>query len=274
MDENKNTIIIAVCALCLFMTLIIACSRGCSSKPEKRVVKPIPKKVTTTQIEEPEYKEQYSPSKSSYSYSPSRGNPPALLSEEDREIIAKKYEENQKLLNKLKKDWFEEKLKDPNLDPVAREQYKLRSNPNFVIGMKAYDNKDYKTAIKSFSQITQDKNASPVSKYFACKSLMEVAVKIKDIELYFIAARLQANLILNEDLSMLGIEKNKKNLEWCDIIENSIRAKNDPKYFDKCVKYKLERYDGEITPEIEEYVKKQVEKDIEHYSEQFKELIE
>ncbi|MBP5470465.1 MAG: hypothetical protein J6Z11_14615 [Candidatus Riflebacteria bacterium] len=273
LEDNKT--IIAVCALCLMMTLLFACSRGCSKKEPKKVVVTPPKNKEVVEFieEEKEYKEPVTSSRSSRGNSGSSGNPPALLSEEEKAKMAKRDEENLEKLNRLKKEWMEEKLKDPNLSPVAREQYLLRSNPNFVVGMKALENNDFKTAIKNFNEIAQDEKTTPISKYFACKSLMEVAVKMKDFELYFIAARMKAKLEATEDLSMLGVEKNTYSLDWCDKVENTLKARDDPKYFEICVKLKLKKYD-EVTAKMEEKARKDVEKDIKFYTRQFKELIE
>ena len=269
--DNNNTII-AVCVMCLLMTLIFACSRGCSKKEEKKVVVTQPK-IFKQEKEEKKYTEKNYSSSSSSSIG-SYAKPPALLSRDDKERLEKKYKENREKINKLKKEEIEKQLKDPNLSPVAKEQIKLRTNPSFVKGMYAFKKQDYKTAINSFNEIVKDPNTSPVSKYFACSQLMEVAKRMKDLDLYFIAARMKAKLEAEEDLSMLGVEKGTFSLEWCAKVENSLRAKNDPKYFDICVELKLANVTGEVNPKIRQIAEEEVRKDIKFYSKQFKELIE
>ena len=271
-DDNKYLIIAGAVVICMIMAIFLANLRGCSSKRDDKVVVPKPKVATSTKVEKEE--EEYRTRPSSFK-SPSRSfsSYPPPPSDQDKERMAKKYEENKKKLKQLKIDWFEEQLKDPNISPLAREQYKFRSNPNFVVGMRAMDNQDYKTAIKSFSEITKDKKASAYSKYYACKALMDCAYKIKDMELYFIAARMSAKLIADEDLSLIGKEKGEFTLEWCDKVENTLKARNDPKYFDICVKRKLANFDT-INDKTREMAKKSVESDIRFYTKKYKELIE
>ncbi len=273
--DNKQITIAAVCGMLILLTLVIASSRGCSSEKETRTVISKPKTtVTKPSIIEKE-EDDDSPSYSYSSFSGSRGgNAPAVLTEEDKAEIAKSYEENQELMNKLKKKWMEDKLKDPNVSPVAKEQYKLRSNPNFIIGMQAIDNSDYKTAIQNFNEILRDKETSPVSKHFACSIIMDIAMQLKDPELYFIAARTKGRLEATEDLSILKIEKGTFTLDWCDRVENTLKARNDPKYFEICVNQKLKGRKEPISIEFREKAKKDVERDIRNYSEKFKELIE
>ena len=85
--DNNNTII-AVCVLCLLMTLLFACSRGCSQKTEKKEV------VTQPKIFRPEKEDKHYSEKtysSSSSKSSSYGKPPALLSRDDKEDIIYEY---------------------------------------------------------------------------------------------------------------------------------------------------------------------------------------
>lgn len=273
--DNKQITIAAICGMLILLMLVISCSRGCSSKKEPRIVTPKPRTTVTTTPSKIDKEDDDRPSYSYSSFSGSRGgNAPSVLTEEDKVEIARSYEENQELMNKLKKKWMDDKLKDPKVSPVAKEQYKLRSNPNFIIGMQAIDNSDYKTAIQNFNEILKDKNTSPVSKHFACSIIMDIAMQLKDPELYFIAARTKGRLEATEDLSILKIEKGTFTLDWCDRVENTLKAKNDPKYFDICVQKKLAGRKEPISIEYREKAKKDVEKDIRFYSEKFKELIE
>ena len=104
---------------------------------------------------------------------------------------------------------------------------------------------------EQFFKILKDKDTSPVSKHFACNMLMDIAMKIKDPELYFIAARAKGKLEATEDLTILGVEKGSTfTLDWCDKVENLLKARNDPKYFDICVKQKLSGRKEPISKDI------------------------
>ncbi len=273
--DNKQITIIAVCGMLMLLTLVFACSKGCSKKTERKIITK-PNTYVPPTVKKEEEEEYHQPSYSySSGFSSSSGDAPAVLTDEDKAELVKKYDENKKILDKLKKEWMEEKLKDPNVSPVAKEQYKLRSNPNFIMGMQAMENNDFKTAITNFSQILKDKETSPISKYFACDTLMDIAMRIKDPELYFIAARAKGKLEATEDLTMLGVEKkNMSTLDWCDKVEKLLKARNDPKYFDMCVKERLANQKEPIPKEVLARAKKQVEKEIKGYSRRFKELIE
>ncbi len=265
------------------MTMLFACSKGCGKKEEKKVVVAPPKLYF--QKKEEKKVEVHRPSSSpSHSYSGGGsssvgdGRPPDLLTEEEKEKKRKKREEERKKIANLKKEMMKKMLEDPNISPDDYEKLKLRSNPSFLKGMAAMENGDYDTSIVSFNEILKDKDATPVSKYFACTELMVVARRKHDFDLYFIAARMRANLIANEDLSVLDFEKDNKAVERINKIESLLKAKNDPKYFDLVVETRLARVsnlpDGEEGKPTREQVVERVKKDIEYYSGIFKELVE
>ncbi len=206
------------------------------------------------------------------SYYPDEGTtPPSLLSEKDKSQMQSKLEKDQKVLRENAIKWLNAKINDSKFSQQTIEKYKIKANQSFVNGSVAFKNKQYNVAIKNFNDVLKDKEASPVTKYFALSNLMNIAMETKDFELYFIAARMNAALCATEDLSVLGIEKSTHQLEWVEKVENSIRAKKDQKYFDKCVQAKLDFYRGGIDQEeaIEE-----TKRDIVVYTEIYKELIE
>ena len=125
-----------------------------------------------------------------------------------------------------------------------------------------------------FSEVLKDKEATPLAKYYASWNLMEIARETSNFELFFLAARTRASLIAKEDLSIIDIEKTNDVMEELDVVENSLKAIKDPKYFDICVKNKLKGYDNiTIRKEDEELARKRVKEDIEYYSRVYKELI-
>ena len=143
--------------------------------------------------------------------------------------------------------------------------------------MNAFEEKDYDTAIVSFNEVLKDKSSTAVTKYFACSELMDLAMEKKDMDLYFIAARMRANLISKEDLDVIGVEKDEDAMEWVDNLENILKAKKDKKYYDICVQLKIreaEESGFEITEEVKNEIIEDVEKDISYYSGLYKELIE
>lgn len=201
------------------------------------------------------------------------------MTEKKLALLKKRYEEEERRLKEASFRLAENKLKDPTLDPQALEQYKIKANKDFTRGMLARKKKDYKLAIRSFNDVLKDKATSPITRYFALQNLMDIAKENHDMELYFIAARMNANLQATEDLSLIGIEKNEDALEWVTRVELTLKAINDQKSFEECVKLKLykenETSGGNVV--IDESSRKEAEeavrRDIAYYSETYKELL-
>ena len=264
----------------ILLLLVFACSKGCGSK-EPPIKKPtvIQETPNDNTVIEDDYQElDYSHSSSSSSSGGSSSSfyqedaqPPALLTEEDIKNIQKRRQKSREKLNKNAIEWLKHKTNDPRFCQQTLEKYKIKSHQGFVNGSYAFMKKDYKNAIKYFNETIKDPNASTITKYFALQNMMNIAYETKDLELYFIAARMNALLCAKEDLSILGIEKGTHQLEWVEKVEKTLKARNDPKYFQECVKMKLEFYKYGMKPEQAE---KEVKKDIQLYSNLYKELIE
>ena len=277
--DNKQITIAAVCAMLILLTLVFACSKGCEKKesPSKRVTVTQENPKDNTIIEEdyeekPSYQSSYSSGGENTSfYVQEDAQPPALLTEADIKSIQKRRQKSREKLSKNAVEWLKNKTNDPRFCQQTIEKYKIKSHQGFVNGSYAFMNKDYKTAIKFFNETIKDPEASAITKYFALQNMMNIAYETKDLELYFIAARMNALICAKEDLSILGIEKSTHQLDWVEKVEKSLKARNDPKYFEECVKMKLDFYKYGMKREQAE---REVKKDIELYSNLYKELIE
>ncbi|MBQ3644879.1 MAG: hypothetical protein II961_09810 [Candidatus Riflebacteria bacterium] len=302
--DNKNITIIAVCASLILLTLIFACSKGCGDKSKYSTNKGSgsnnfsdysggnskggrsSKYGSYSGSDNDSDLETYGQSGGYSSYSgggstygesssdyteETAAQPPALLSDEDIKRLQKRRQESLDKLNKNAVEWLKNKTNDPRFSQKTIEKYKIKSHKGFVNGSYALMNKDYKTAIKLFNETVKDPEATVVTKYFALQNLMTIAYETKDLELYFIAARMNALMCAKEDLSVLGIKKNTHQLDWVEKVEKSIKAKNDPKYFEECVKMKMEFYKFGINRAEAE---KEVQKDIQLYTNLYKELLE
>lgn len=269
------------------MTLLFACSRGCKSKdePSYEIKRPKVQQNQENQADKDESDNKYTPySGGGYSGSSSGDSgysdysdysesvsPPELLSEKEKAKMLKKREENRKKLRANAIEWLKHKTNDPSLCIQTIEKYKIKSHQGFTNGTVALRNKDYNSAIKFFNETVKDANASPVTKYFALSNMMTIAQQTKDVKLYFIAARMSAMLCATEDLSALGIKKDTHQLEWVEKVEKTIYARNDPKYFEECVKLKMDLYEGGVTREDAE---EDVRDDIAFYTDLYKEMLE
>lgn len=257
--------------------LVFACSKGSSPKTSKN--KPI-SQTTKKQTEKNTAKhDDYgsgsggfpsSSSKSSY-YSTGSSYPPAILTEAEKaKMKARRIKQKEKLIKEAEK-WLLSKSNDVSLCDNTREKNKIKSHQGFANGTVAKRKHDYKTAIKCFSDTYKDEKATVLTKYFAACNLKDVAREIGDIDLYFIAARMEAKLIATEDLTMLNIEKSTSEFDWIDKVEAALKAKNDPKYFEKLVKMKMDLYGSGINRKEAE---QEAREDIEYYSKMFKELVQ
>ena len=193
-----------------------------------------------------------------------------LTDEESAQMIAE-YKKQEEILEREAAKLLEEQLKKAD-SPKAIEQYKLKSNKNYVAGKNARRRKDYEQAIKLFNEVCKDPNSSPVTKYFAISNLMGIAQEMKDLELYFIAARMNAALCAKEDLKVLGIEKTNDLFEWANKVEMSLKARDDKTAFDECVRVKIENY--KLKKLSQKEAEELVRKDIKLYSNIYKEFFE
>lgn len=281
--DNKATII-AVCAALLLLTLVFACSKGCSTKPStgtKSAFKTTPKTQTAVTKDKHKY-DDFRPMSSSAgsghsgSYyeetSEDDKTPPALISEEEKKRMKKFDAEEEEAMKKSAAEWLQNKLADSSLSAKTREQWLLKANQSYNDGKNARKRKDYKSAIKHFNDILKDEKATPVTKYFALYNLMGCAQEMKDLELFFIAARMRAKLVATEDLTVVGVEqKNTDQLVWCDKVEAALKAKDNPAKFDEAVMLKMNEHNGELERETAEA---SVKRDIEFYTKLFKDFYE
>ena len=262
------------------MAVGILFSRGCKEdKRPSNVYFPTTPKQNKTDSEKKENNNDY-PSydggsgfsqSSSYTYEEEVVSPPALLTKEDKAKMKKKREESRRKLRENADIWLKSKTNDPSLSIQTLEKYKIKSHQGFTNGTVALRSKDYNTAIKYFNETVKDKDASAVTKYFALSNMMVIAQKTKDIKLYLLAARMSALLCATEDLSALGIPKSNHQLEWVEKVENTILARNDKKYFEKCVQLKMDFYGAGVTREDAEA---DVREDIAFYTDLYKEMLE
>ncbi len=286
--DNKNSIIIAVCAACLLLTIIISCSRGCG-KTSKTTTgfsqSETSSGKTTTKTKN---QEDYGFPTGSYSgggnynngggYVPDyssmesdNGAPPALLSADDKAEMLKFNEEEAKRLQEEAEEWLSNKLKDKSLSAKTIEQYKLKQNQNFNNGMVARYEKNYERAIKEFNEILKDDTASSITKYFALYNLMSIAQELGDLDLFFIAARMRGKLVAEEDLSVIGLEKTNSEIIWAQEAELSLKAKDNNDAFEKLVALKIENFKGKLDRATAEASAK---RSIKKYTKLFKDFIE
>lgn len=288
--DNKNTIIIAVCAACLLLTIIISCSRGCG-KPSKKTTTGFSQSETSsgkTTTKKTKEQEDYGFPTGSYSGGGSHGSgggyvpdyssmesdngaPPALLSADDKAEMLKFNEEEAKRLQEEAEEWLSNKLKDKSLSAKTIEQYKLKQNQNFNNGMVARYEKNYERAIKEFNEILKDDTATSITKYFALYNLMSIAQELGDLDLFFIAARMRGKLVAEEDLSVIGLEKTNSEIIWAQEAELALKAKDSNDAFEKLVALKIEKFKGNLDRATAEASAK---KSIKKYTKLFKDFIE
>ena len=285
--DNRNTLI-AISLCFLFLCLVFAGVRGCTKNSDSKLPNIVKKQVNNTTAQKEKDKTGYSHSYDSgantgyYSTSSSSDNyyedaddthttPPAILSKSEKEAMERKRQDKKEKIRKAAIEWLKQKTSNTALCQQTIERYKVKSHQGFANGTVALRNKDYKTALNYFNQTVKDPEATAITKYFAINNMMIIAQRMKDIELYFIAARMNAALCAKEDLTLLGIQKNSNHLEWVNRVEKTIKARNDKTAFQECVQAKLDEYQSSIDRSEAEM---KVREEIEYYTELYKEMLE
>ncbi|MDD3147600.1 MAG: hypothetical protein PHD82_09885 [Candidatus Riflebacteria bacterium] len=192
------------------------------------------------------------------------------FSQAELEEMKARDKENEKLIEKAATSWLMNMANDDTIAEKTREKYKLKLNKAYVDATNAKKQKNYPLAVKKFYEAIKAPESTPVSKYYSLLNIKTAALKMKDMELFIVASRLEAKLIAEENLSTLGIAKSKEQLEWIDSFEKLLKARTDPAILDELVQKRMEFHKGKYPREA---VEQMIFKEAEHYDKIFKELM-
>lgn len=150
------------------------------------------------------------------------------FSEEDMKEFRQKREEIRSRIYEKKKTWVSAKAGDSSLTAKTRAKYRLKMIEGLRSGNEAMRNKNYAEAIKAYMAGIKDPDADPITQ-FTCFDQMRMAAKmIKDYDLYVEILKEQGELIEEEDLGILGIEKSKMGRELYESRRRYVQAIKDP----------------------------------------------
>lgn len=267
MNENKHLIVAVIAAILSFFLLIWMMSgkRADNQRPAHQTT--VAERPVSKQWQKEE--EPAAPPRATHTSS-SGGASMSPFSEAELAEMKARDKENDKLIEKAASGWLLTMANDETLPEKTREKYKLKLNKSYVDATNAKKQKNYPLAVKKFYEAIKAPEATPVSKYYSLLNIKTAALKMKDMELFIVASRLEARLIAEENLSTIGIAKSKEQLEWIDSFEKLLKARNDPAVLNELVLKRMEFQKGKYPREA---VEKMILKEAEHFDGIFKELM-
>ncbi len=267
MDDNKHIAIASVAAFLSLLLLIWVFSGGKPDAKESSTREIVAEKPVSKQWQQEEEPQQ--PVRQTTFSAPAAGSS-SPFSDEERQKMLERDKENEVLIEKAATNWLLSMASDETLSEKTREKYKMKLNKSYVEGTNAKKQKNYPVAIKKFYEAIKAPEATPISKYYSLLNIKTMALKLKDMDLFIAASKLEAELIALENLSAIGIKKSTEQREWISTFEKLMQAKKDPAVLNDLIQKRMEENNGACTrEEIEETLLQETEQ----YEEIFKELM-
>lgn len=242
-EKNQRLIFLGVIAVStvLFFFFILISTRGRSTRETQKK----DSSVTTTSARDrlkaltPSTKKHapsdYRPTQSGHAVRPVQRATGAVLSTDEAGKIEERIQRLRQRAQESNYNRIFEKANDDSLNPREQENYRLKANVSYVQGLTELRRGNPQAALSKFFDAMEDEHASPISKYLITRYMKRAASKLKDFELYLDIARIEAELIANEDLSLLGVEKSNSRSKWLDEQEMYYKAMTDRSEFNAIV---------------------------------------
>ncbi len=254
MDNRRTVVIILIAVICLLLLLLLnSTNPPVQPQPSGDNAPPPPETASGSEPAEPD-KPHGGGGGDSFSSSGGGGSLQAGFSSYDEETDYQKVlaemksisNESMRLqdeIDKKSEEWLQAYLNDPNLSTDSRELYRLRSNKDVREGLKAYDSKDWRAAIKELQKVMDDPNATPMAKYTVSNYMRACAVNLKDEDLYIQLLQKQAEIIQGGDFSHLGFDADdgKNSLALAKDIGLQFKADKDPAAFDEYLDFTFDQ---------------------------------
>lgn len=135
--------------------------------------------------------------------------------------------------------WALEFIKNPNITQRTQEVYRLRLIKSLHLAHKALEENNFEEAIKLYEEALKDPLATPVTKYITYDYLIYAAKKTKDIQRYAKYLLEQASLAEEENLEVLGIQKEKGIKKWAEKKVKLLLASKDKKIYNELLNARL-----------------------------------
>ena len=137
--------------------------------------------------------------------------------------------------------WAFSRVNDESLTAQTRERYRLHLIPGLRNGHDLLAQGSYLEAMEEYTKALHDPNASPVSRYLTIDYMKHAASRLNDMDAYFRIWRIQALIVEESDLSLLGIDRQENTVEWVEEMIQYMQAANDPALFQQIVNRKFEQ---------------------------------
>ncbi|MDD3420606.1 MAG: hypothetical protein PHE78_08465 [Candidatus Gastranaerophilales bacterium] len=248
-EEQKKLLTIGVIAILLVLAMFVMCSKSPNQKKSgsgknTSNASSNNRNVTSNKTENQQdsvHSTHYSTSNSSNYYATKEVEVPVFS--------AKTLENNKRFKEKALtrqreyiKKRTQELLDDPKTSPAKKLKARLITSKSYVEAFTAFKNKDYKTAIKAYHAVFADENSTPEMKYIALEGLQDSSRKIKDLELFILAAKEMGKLIKSADLSLLDITKTEDYYEWSLRFETFMKADLDISLRQRLIDDEMKQY--------------------------------
>ncbi len=268
MDEKKQIVIASAAVFISLILLYFLLSRPSPGK-ESPVSHQTSTKATGSKQWQKEEPETQASSGVSSGHA-AAGDSVSPFSAEELARMKERDKENDVLIEKAAASWLTTMATNDSLTEKTREKYKLKQNRSYVEGVNARKQKNYPLAVKKFHEAIKSPDATPVAKYYSLVNIKTLALKMKDMELFILASRLEAKLIAEENLSIIGISKTEEHLEWVDSFEKLMKVRSDPAVLNELVQKRMDELKNKYSRED---IEKMIFKEADRYEKIFKELM-
>ncbi len=267
MDDKKQIIIASAAVFISLILLYLLLSRPFPGKESSTGKQTAVKTASSKQWQKEEPEVQSSGTSSGHTSSADSASP---FSAEELAQMKEHDKENDILIEKAAANWLVSMANDESLSEKTREKYKLKQNRAYVDGMNARKQKNFPLAVKKFHEAIKSPDATPVAKYYSLLNIKTLALKMKDMELFILASKLEAKLIAEENLSVIGITRSDEHLAWVESFEKLMKVRSDPAVLNELVQKRM----GELKDKYSrEEIEKMIFKEADQYEKIFKELM-
>lgn len=245
MDDSQKKLIFAFSLLILGLIILFVVSLSFKTKEKKYgISKEVSELSSITEIQDERVKFEAKATRARTARVSIQTDRKSPYSEEDIKEINQNREKAQRKLRRAKEQWLLQQVNNESLNSRTREKYRLKSLDSFTEGMEEFKNGNYDKSIKLLFKSLKDPNATPVSKYMVLLYLRSAANRLKNFELFIEFAKIQAELVQNEDLTPLGIEKSDQSVRYVNELEELYKAATNESDYRKLVAKRVVTNEG------------------------------
>ncbi|MGM0599684.1 MAG: hypothetical protein ACQETH_07665 [Candidatus Rifleibacteriota bacterium] len=269
MDDSQKKLIIAFSLLILGLVVLFVLSLSFKTAEKKHniISKESPELSSITEIEDERAKVEPRTIRARSARISVRNDRKSPYSKDDIKEINLNRQEAQRKLRHAKEQWLLQQVNNESLNNRTREKYRLKTLDSFTEGMEEFEQGNYNKSIKLLFKSLKDPKATPVSKYMVLLYLRSAANRIKNFDLFIEFAKTQAELVQNDDLTPLGIEKSDQSVRYVNELEELYKAATNESDYRKLVAKRVVTNEGVVLSL--KLVRRQLDNEIEELKNDF-----